>query len=73
MLENYGLLPILDAVAKVVVIKEYPKIGTVVLHGVPNTGKSTIMSMLQEIFICDMMQINHGNFDTIPETRDFKF
>lgn len=39
-----------------IVIKEYSRVGTVVLHGVPNTGKSTIMGMLKEIFICDMMQ-----------------
>lgn len=55
-LRQLGLYDILAAVLEVVVIAEDPKLGTIILHGEPNCGKSSIMAILNEIFICDYMK-----------------
>lgn len=43
---------ILKAILDVVVIAKVKKIGTVILHGVSNSGKSSIMRLIEDVFTC---------------------
>lgn len=52
-LKSVGMYDILHAVFEVLVIAKESKLGTIILHGVPNSGKSSIMRIINEIFICD--------------------
>lgn len=52
-LKQKGMYDILAAILEVVVVVEFPKRGTIILHGAPNSGKSSILRIVEEIFICD--------------------
>lgn len=43
------------------------------MHGVPNSGKSSIINIISQIFICDTLHQTQGNFDIVPELKDYKF
>ena len=47
---------------------KYAKRGGLILHGEPNTGKTTITEMYSEIFHCWQYLQTHGNFDVVPTT-----
>ena len=65
-LRSVGLFQILEAIYIVVVEAKDAKLGTIILHGSPNSGKSSIMKIMAEIFICDYMLQTQGNFDIVP-------
>lgn len=64
---------IMNALLEVVVIAKVTKVGTLIMHGPSNTGKSTLMSMINEIFICDQKVQALNNFDVVPELKAYAF
>lgn len=50
------MLEILEAILEVIVKADDKKKGTIILHGAPNSGKSSIIKIIDEIFICDTLQ-----------------
>lgn len=63
----------MNAVLKVIVIADTPKQGTIALYGVANSGKSSFAQLIDDIFICANYKDNNGNFDIIPDLKEFKF
>lgn len=43
------------------------------MHGRSNSGKSTIIKMLDKIFSCYMYRPTAGNFDIVPDVPKSKF
>lgn len=54
-------------------IQKDPKLGTIILHGVPSSGKSSLINIMREIFITSVHRETQGNFDMVPKLRDYKF
>lgn len=67
------MLEILEAILEVIVDAKDQKKGTIILHGAPNSGKSSIIRVMDEIFICDTLQQTQGNFDIVPDLKRYKF
>jgi hypothetical protein len=51
LLIETGLYDYVNSIFEGLIIKKYLKQGTLLVHGKPNTGKSTIMGYIAKIFI----------------------
>jgi hypothetical protein len=68
-LKERELYKAVDAVARIVLRMGPKKIGTVIMYGKPNTGKSMILGMLEKIFISYRLIQTTRDFDCIPELK----
>lgn len=55
-IEQYGYSALLKGLFDVVVARRFDKQRAVWVQGLANTGKSIILRMLDEIFICDTLE-----------------
>lgn len=61
-IEQSGYAHVIRAISSVVLERKHEKRRAVWIHGLANTGKSTILNMLQRIFICDTLEDGVSHF-----------
>lgn len=61
-LREIGYWEVVSAFYQVIVKRPHKKVNCVWITGPPNTGKTTLSEMLEEIFICDVLQEGASHF-----------
>ncbi len=55
ILRQNGYYTVVQALYEVLIQRKYEKLMTVWIQGQPNTGKTCITKMIDDIFICDVL------------------
>jgi hypothetical protein len=61
-----GYDKVVTAIYEVFILRKYDKQRAVWIQGVPDTGKSTICRIIEEIFICERFVEGHSHFHVQP-------
>jgi ribosome biogenesis GTPase A len=72
-LKERELYQAVDAIARIVLRMGPKKVGTVIMYGMPNTGKSRLLKMIEKIFVCDKLVQTTRDFDFIPALKSHQF